>query len=447
LGQAQPAVRCTRRRQFGTASSVVPWLVAACGSPGVTGAGKPQAGACLSRLEYFSPWRADQSVHPGLLSALARVQPSCTIEIVQVPSAELQAKLTTAVAGGTPPALVNLPPGWTKQLVAGGLLAPVDDLFRRDKLNKDDFPRGMWEQMSFQGKVWFMPAQEANADFVLFWNKGHFREVGLDPEKGPTTTAEVDTMITRLTRERGGEFERIGMIPWDLYGHGNTLQAWGRAFGAPFYDEAKDELLFTHPRVQQAVEWYTGWAKRLDAARVTAFRSSVTPQGVHWFGSGRFSIQPLVAINLAAVRRHDPTMEIGAGPMPGGPQGKPGTVSVGGWVIGAVPSPKREEAWEFMRFYGASPEGTEAVAAMGSIPGWLKSPGLAELSKDPLFKAYVDGLRRAEFPQLSFYMPGGWNANPIQDIIDGKRGVREVLDEINTDANRRHAEWKSRNKK
>jgi hypothetical protein len=62
-------------------------------------------------------------------------------------------------------------------------------------------------------------------------------------------------------------------------------------------------------------------------------------------------------------------------------------------------------------------------------------------------KAYVDRLRRAEFPQVSFYMPGGWSTNPVQAIVDGKRGVREVLDEINQGANRRHSEWKSRTKR
>jgi ABC-type glycerol-3-phosphate transport system substrate-binding protein len=235
------------------------------------------------------------------------------------------------------------------------------------------------------------------------------------------------------------------MVPWDLYGHGNTIQAWGRAFGGDFLDPGKDEPTFTHPRVQRAVEFYTGWARRLDAARVIAFRTAVTPQAaqsVHWFGSGRFSLHTLVASAVAGVRQHDPALEIGAGPMPGEAPGKPGTVSVGGWAVGAVPSPNREAGWEFMRFFGASPEGTLAVARFGDVPGWLKSPGLAELSKDPLSKAFVDGLRRAEFAQLGFHLPGGWDANPIQDIVDGKRGVREVLEEVNAEAGRRHAEWK-----
>lgn len=391
--------------------------------------------------------RVDQGVNPFILPAFAAASPRCQLEVITIPSADLQAKLLAAVVGGTPPAVVDLPPGWTKQLQAQGLLAPVDDLFKRDRLNKDDFSRGLWEQMSFQGKVWFMPGQQTNADFVLFWNKAHFREAGLDPEKGPATVAELEAMLPKLTRETRGELERVGMVPWDLYGHGNTIQAWGRAFGGEFLDQGKDEATFTHPRVQRAVEFYTGWARRLDAARVISFRTSVAPPAsVHWFGSGRFALHTLVASAVAGVRQHDPALELGAGPMPGDAPGKPGTVSVGGWAVGAVPSPRREEAWEFMRFFGASPEGTSAVARFGDVPGWLKSPGLAELSKDPLSRAFVDGLRRAEFAQLGFHLPGGWDAGPIQDIIDGKRGAREVLEEINTEANRRHAEWKRQNK-
>lgn len=437
----------TRRRHFRLAAATATGLLlGACGpwrfAP--VDKGTSQTRGCRSRIEYFCRLRVDQAVNQYILPAFASAYPSCTLEVVTIPSGELQAKLTTAVVAGTPPAAVDLPPGWTKQLQAAGLLVSVDDLFKRDKLTKDEFSPGLWRQMSFLGKVWFMPGQQANADFILFWNKAHFREAGLNPERGPETIAELESMLPKLTRERGGEFERVGMIPWDLYGHGNTIQAWGRAFGGVFYDESRDELTFTHPRIQRAVEWYTGWASRLNAARVIAFRSSVTPPGVHWFGSGRFSLHTLVASAVAGVRRHDPTIEIGAGPMPGEPPGKPGTVSVGGWAVGAVSSPRREDGWEFMRFFGATPEGTEAVVRWGDIPGWLKSPALAELSKDPLAKAFVDGLRRAEFAQLGFDMPGGWNANPIQDIIDGKRGVREVLEETNRDANQRHVEWKSR---
>jgi ABC-type glycerol-3-phosphate transport system substrate-binding protein len=141
-------------------------------------------------------------------------------------------------------------------------------------------------------------------------------------------------------------------------------------------------------------------------------------------------------------------MQIGAGQMPGDAPGKPGTVTIGGWAVSAVPGgQQREQAWDYLKYCGASDDGTLAVARTGGIPGWLKSPGMAELSKDPLWKAYVDGVRRAEFVQLSFYAPSGLDLNPIQEVIDGKRAAMEVMEAINRDANARYADWKSKNKR
>ena len=106
--------------------------------------------------------------------------------------------------------MTEIPPGAMRQWEATSVLASVDDLFRRDKLSKDDFPPAMWKFMSYANKVWLLPGSEANADFILFWNKQHFREVGLDPEKGPTTIAELDAMALRLTRENAGQLDRGG---------------------------------------------------------------------------------------------------------------------------------------------------------------------------------------------------------------------------------------------
>lgn len=72
---------------------------------------------------------------------------------------------------------------------------------------------------------------------------------------------------------------------------------------------------------------------------------------------------------------------------------------------------------------------------------------MTELSKDPLFKHYVDGVRRAEFTQLGFSLPGGWPSALVQEAIEGKRSAREALEEVQRDAAQRHTDWKARNKK
>jgi hypothetical protein len=96
-----------------------------------------------------------------------------------------------------------------------------------------------------------------------------------------------------------------------------------------------------------------------------------------------------------------------------------------------------------MKFIGASEEGTSIIARQTGIPGWLRSPGLAELAKDPLQKAYVDGVRRAQYVQLGFFAPVAINYQPLQEVIDGKRGVRDALETINRQANQAIKELKA----
>jgi multiple sugar transport system substrate-binding protein len=455
----QPTCQTTTRRRQGwllagpAAAIGGTFALAACGmgstTPGTTPGTTPAATGCHSRLEMFvaaGPGTPRFESYTDALKSFSR--PGCTVELSVVPSAELLAKITAAVTAGTPPALTELAPGAMRLWEASGVLASLDELFKRDKLSKDDFPVAMWKIMSYANKVWFLPGAEANADFILFWNKQHFKEVGLDPEKGPTTIAELDAMSLKLTRENAGALERIPMKPWDVYGIGNSTQGWGYAMGAQFYDEQKAELTFTHPRVQRAAEWMAGWAQRLGFERVNTLQQSVATPGVPFFGTGRISIAPLVSVHLRDTLKNDPNMQIGAGPLPGEAPGKTGAVAMGGWVVGAPSGGKqRDEAWDTLKHFGVSDEGTAAIARRGGIPGYLKSPALAELSKDVLFKQFVDGVRRAEFPQVGFYAPGGYDSAPIQEAIEGKRSVKDALEAVNRDANQRNNDWKARNNK
>lgn len=443
------ADRMTRRQQLSLPlSAAAAALFGACRSAAQPAGKAPpagQAGACRSKLEWWGVlgvggvrWNAFQEI----TRAFAERRPGCSVEMVDVPTG-LNDKVIAAMAAGSPPALMNLPPGSVAGLAHRGVLANVDDLFKRDKLSGADFSPGMWLMMSYGGKVWIMP-QEVNADFPLHWNKAHFREAGLDSEKPPASLTELDALIPRLTREQGGEYERVGMVTWDLSGTSNTLAAWAYACGGSFFDRDKDEFTFNHPRIIRSVEWYGGWAQRLGVARVTGLIQKVQVQGVHYFGSGRFSIHALTSVTLRGVLQNDPTLEIGAGPFPAESPGKVGSAKVGGWAIGAVNgSPQREQAWDFMRFVGASEEGTTMVARLTGIPGWLKSPGLRELEQDPLQRPYVDAMRRAEFPALSFYgSVVDLGLGLLNQAINGQLSIREALERINQEVNARYLEWK-----
>ncbi|MGH2371252.1 MAG: extracellular solute-binding protein [Chloroflexota bacterium] len=393
-------------------------------------------------MDFLIPWAPERTTEVALQQVtrdFAEKRPGCKVTVVSAPGGgALQQKVTTMVAAGTPPGLTSLPPSWTTTFATDKLIQSVLDLFKRDKLRLEDFPPALQRPMSYNGQLWYM-SFNANADFVLHWNKRHFREAGLDPEKGPATTAELDDYIRRLTREEGGELKRLGSWVWNFYGHGNTIQAWGYAHGGSFYDEQKDQMTFSDPKIMETVEWYTGWARRIGDARTKALAGQALPAGTHFFATGHYSIHVLTSTGLFGVLKYDPTMEIGAGPFPGKTRDLAGTVTIGGWGVGAAASEaQREAAWQFMKYVGVDPEGTTSLVKLGgSLPAYLPSPAFEVAAKDPNTKPYVDAIRRAKGVQLGYFAPVGINLDPIQEVIDGKIGVKEALEAVDREVNAR----------
>jgi ABC-type glycerol-3-phosphate transport system substrate-binding protein len=104
--------------------------------------------------------------------------------------------------------------------------------------------------------------------------------------------------------------------------------------------------------------------------------------------------------------------------------------------VGIVTGTKNPDAaWAFVKWAGGSDEGTlAAVNRMGATPGLKASPGLAVLEKNPLFKPFVDSLRAAQHNPPGALIPvslwGGSRGPWLVELLQGKRPVRETLDEV-----------------
>jgi ABC-type glycerol-3-phosphate transport system substrate-binding protein len=150
--------RMTRRQQLALPlRAAAAALFGPCrGAAGPAGeAPATQAGACRSKLEWWGVlgvggvrWNVFQEI----TRAFAERRPGCAVEMVDLPTG-LNDKVIAAMAAGSPPALMNLPPGSVAGLAHRGVLANVEDLFKRDKLSGSDFSPGRWLMMSYGGKV------------------------------------------------------------------------------------------------------------------------------------------------------------------------------------------------------------------------------------------------------------------------------------------------------
>ena len=97
---------------------------------------------------------------------------------------------------------------------ARGALEPLDDLINKAGIKQDDYWAPSWNQTLYEGKIWSL-TYGSDPNFGFFWNKNVFKDAGLDPEKPPTTVAEMDQFAEKIAKVDGNRIERLGLHPLD----------------------------------------------------------------------------------------------------------------------------------------------------------------------------------------------------------------------------------------
>ena len=219
-------------------------------------------------------------------------------------------------------------------------------------------------------------------------------------------------------------------------------------FDGQFYDSARDRVTFNHPQIVKALEWMAGWAQR---AKMDQANQQLRTGG-NWLSAlanGTLAFHPLVSTNVPTVGTLNASVQLGHGLLPASPPGQAGAVWTGCWSLASVPgSRRREDAWEFMRWTGATPEGTLSAAKhTGGLPGFAKSPGFDHLAKDPNMVAHVEAARRAKFLRPEFYAPVEVDYAKLNDALKGPRAPRAVLDELTEQTQQKLQEFRAQQKR
>lgn len=324
-----------------------------------------------------------------MAKAFEKANPDIGVRVTYSPvvQQDVQPKLLTAIAAGSPPDVGMVGSEYAQQWSQLDMMIELTRYAKRDGVTPDRFVTKAAAQKTWQsGKMWTLQ-WEADPNFPLFWNKDLFEQAGLDPDKPPTTIDEVDEFSKKMLKRKGGLITQIGMIPWQTYGFANSMYTWGFAFGGQFYDPEKNVLTPDHEMNVKALEWMVKYAKDMGGAQNVA----TTPPGltVHPFGGGHIGMSPLVAANYQSIRQALPKMKIGSGLLPYQPPGahSPGQGAwLGGWSF-FVPKGARnpDAAWRFMRWCCATAAGTEAMwKNIGYLPVYKDTPALdeARTSKD-----------------------------------------------------------------
>jgi multiple sugar transport system substrate-binding protein len=303
---------------------------------------------------------------PGLvwddkLAVFKETEPNITVNLSEIGDAVFGSqKFLTAVAAGVGPDVSIANRHTFQQFAAKKMYMDITPYFDAYGMSRSDYLQVQLDETSWDGILYGLPIMTDTR--FLYWNRDHFEEAGLDPDKPPTTYAELAEYTERLTKnDSQGNVERYGFVPY-LYGN-SWMWLYGFAFNAPSISDDKRTILCDDPRWISMLEWMVDFYDNYvgDFELANTFSQGISAAGLgEPFDAGKVS---MVADGDWAVGRHlrNPDLNWDAVAMPVPPNGVTATWSCG-WSLVIPPSAKQPEAgWELMRWWTAE-EGWRAEA-------------------------------------------------------------------------------------
>jgi multiple sugar transport system substrate-binding protein len=344
-----------------------------------------------------------------------------TVEMTEVPFAELVQKYATAIAGGQAPDALSLDLIYNPAFAAAGQLEDLSDWAKAlpyfNSLSPSHVKLG-----TYDGKVYGMPLSVETSIFA--WNKDLYKKAGLDPEKAPTTWEEITA--------NAEEIRALGGDTYGFYFSGGscggcmiftfTPLVWGA--GADILSEDGKTATLDTPQMRKAVEIY-----RNLVAKDTVPASSASDNGVNFltFTNGKIGQQSLGAFAIGTLVTQHPEINFGVTLIPS-VDGKASSFAGGDNFVVTKGTPKLESVKKFLE-YTYSLEGQKIMAKFGSLPtrGDIADEVLAGL--DPRLKVGIEAIKVAKTPytlqfnDLINSSNGPWatfiNAAIYGDDVDG----------------------------
>ncbi|GAB4588762.1 ABC transporter substrate-binding protein [Nocardia sp. IFM 10818] len=363
------------RRTALRAAAVLPLAAAA----GCTGADD-------DAVTFFFQARPEEAkARQLIIDEFHRRRPDIRIRTILSGPDPLQQMLTYCAGGKCPDVLM----AW-ELLYAGlaerGVYADLNEFLDRDPgyaagLRADGYAT-LRDTFVWRGGQYVLPEQWSGV--FLYYNRALFEEAGIRPParwSEAWTFAEFLTAAQALTRrDSDGRIRRYGFVDaWVPY---FSAACFGMNNGAEWFSPPvrPDRTNIGDPRFAAGLQFYADLAVRHRVAPSVGDRQSVSAQDL--FRSGRAAMLMGGHWLYSEFTGHD-DLDFDVTVLPVGPHGGPGAITdVGstGLAIAAA-SPRREQAWEFVKF-ATGPEGQAIIAESGLFVPVLKSamhsPGFAK---------------------------------------------------------------------
>ena len=310
-------------------------------------------------------------------------------------------KLQLMLGTNTAPDLFFLKGMTAPSYMSFNILNPLDDkIAQTEDFDKEDFFPFALEAFQYEGKQYGLP-KDFNP-YVLFYNKKHFREAGID--SFPTNWQEFEAIARALTLDKNGDDKTdqygfivepsVEMVMPFVYQNGGNFQNPDGSLG------------ITDEPFLEALEFYYGLYKK-------GVATLPQDEGVPWNGDAFGREICSMAISggwlMPFLKDNFPDLDYGIIPLPAGKQ--KGTVA----FTTAYSMPKNtkygEEAWQILNY----------LVGKEGMTNWTQT-GIAM----PTRRSVAEANGFYEHPVYKIFMESAEFARPFQ-VQYSERGFEEVV--------------------
>lgn len=399
------------------------------------------AAVVAEELQMWERSGGNADMVDALVAAWNEANPDRKINLTYIPHSEMVPKIAQAIASGEVPDLMGMDLIYGPQFAAAGQLEDVTAYFEGDTTLESASP-GHIQVATFGDKLYGVPLY---ADVsVLFWNKLLYKKAGLDPEKGPTSLAEIAEHARAINGVEEGVYGYY--LPGNCAGCNIFTFApliWASGGKIEPLD-ASDE-----PLVGDGVTKVLEWARQMHRdGLINPANQAENGDTFHLaLGSGKVGIMGSGNFNLYLLREQNPEMfdNVGVSFLPGIEAGQASSFAGGDIVTIPKGSKRVQDAVDFMKFILSDEVQVEQYAKMLNMTTRADMADNKYFAENPLVQKMAEALDVARTPYtLKFFElinspQGPWlqmlqrvyySDDPIDQIIaDAKAQMTAIVNE------------------
>jgi sn-glycerol 3-phosphate transport system substrate-binding protein len=429
-----------RRRFLGLAGlGLSAAALAACSGPSTAPGAKSSAAAAGIDYSGVKPaaqitwWSSNpgssQAVSQQIVDAFHASQPDIKVNLVTAGAnyEEIAQKFQAAQTGGQLPDLMVFSDVWWFRYFMQDSIVPLDSLIKAVGIDTSDYRDSLLADYQYQDAQWAIPW--ARSTPLFYYNKAHWAAAGL-PDRAPETWDEFSEWAPKLQAAGLGTqhaFQHPALAGYAGWSFQNNLWGWNGGWSK------KDSFDITCNSKESvaAIQFLQ------DSVYKNAWAGVASNDSVNDLTAGAASATIASTGSLVTILK-GATFEVGAGPLPGGPETKSPVCPTGGAGVGIPKDVAKENqlaAMTFVKFL-TSPENTVTFSqATGYMPVRESADTAAIISAAPQVEValkQLDVTRTQDYARV--FLPGADQemAKTCANILTSQADVQTELDALKT---------------